>query len=124
MYLYPTGIHDDLLESIAQSEKIVHYLDIPIQPSMTASSRPCGDPIPLWPGAFDKTDSKVHPDVVLRTTVIVGFPGETEKEFNQLLRFIQSSDSTHLGASHSIQSLEHRQPCFPIRSLIRSKNRG
>lgn len=98
MYLYPTGIHDDLLESIAQSKKVVHYLDIPIQHVndriLKAMRRPDTG---LRLDRLIERIRRAVPDVVLRTTVIVGFPGETEQEFEQLLAFIRRSRFDALG---------------------------
>ncbi len=98
MYLYPTGIHNNLLETMAGSKKIVHYLDIPIQhvndrilKAMRRSDTSLG---------LNRLMERIHkflPDVALRTTVIVGFPGETDTEFDQLLDFIRISRFDALG---------------------------
>ncbi len=98
LYLYPTGINDRLIETIAGSEKIVHYLDIPIQHIdnrlLKAMNRPgTKDQITAL---LEKLRSKI-PDAVLRTTVIVGFPGETDEQFAELLEFVKSAQFDHLG---------------------------
>ncbi len=98
MYLYPAGITDALIETIAESEKIVHYLDIPIQhindKILKDMRRPdTGDRIRRL---IEKLRSAVG-DVVLRTTVIVGFPGETDRQFNELLDFIKWAEFDCLG---------------------------
>ncbi len=89
MYLYPTGISDELIETIAKSEKVVHYLDIPIQHIndgiLKSMHRP--DTKTRIVQLIEKLRAAI-PDIVLRTTVIVGFPGETEQQFNELLDFI------------------------------------
>ncbi len=98
MYLYPAGITDALIETIAESEKIVHYLDIPIQhindKILKDMRRPdTGERIRRL---IEKLRSAVG-DVVLRTTVIVGFPGETDRQFNELLDFIKWAEFDCLG---------------------------
>jgi len=98
LYLYPTGIDDRLIETIAGSEKIVHYLDIPIQhineSILKRMHRP--DKKQQITSLIEKLRSKI-PDAVLRTTVIVGFPGETDDQFAELLEFVKSAQFDHLG---------------------------
>lgn len=82
MYLYPSGITQRLIEVVAESEKVVHYLDVPVQhisdPVLRAMGRPeKGSSICRL---IERLRSRL-PDVVLRTTVMVGFPGETESRF-------------------------------------------
>jgi ribosomal protein S12 methylthiotransferase len=90
MYLYPTGIDSELIEAIANSEKIVHYLDIPLQhvnDKILKSMR--------RPDTKDKLHRLIDdlrfamPDIVLRTTLIVGFPGETDRQFEELMDFVR-----------------------------------
>jgi ribosomal protein S12 methylthiotransferase len=99
LYAYPTGIDEELIETIAGSEKIVHYLDIPIQHAcdrvLQAMRRP--DTRDALRGLVERLRTAV-PDVVLRTTVIVGFPGETPADFDELLEFIQWARFDALGA--------------------------
>lgn len=89
LYLYPTGITQQLIETIADSKKILHYFDIPIQhinnQILKAMRRP--DSKEQISELIEKLRSAI-PDIVLRTTLIVGFPGETEKQFEELLDFI------------------------------------
>jgi ribosomal protein S12 methylthiotransferase len=98
MYLYPTGIDDELIKVIANSEKVVHYLDIPFQH--------INDRILKAMRRSDKKDKlqrlieDLHlamPDIVLRTTMIVGFPGETDRQFEELLDFIMWAKFDALG---------------------------
>jgi ribosomal protein S12 methylthiotransferase len=90
MYLYPTRITDQLIETIAKSEKIVHYFDIPIQhinnKILKDMRRP--DTKERICSTIEKLRS-IIPDCILRTTVIVGFPGETDRQFNELLEFVK-----------------------------------
>lgn len=98
MYLYPTGISDELIDTIIKSKKIVHYLDIPIQHINDSILRSMHRP--------DSKSQIVHlieklrsviPDIVLRTTIIVGFPGETDQQFNELVEFIDGAQFDALG---------------------------
>jgi len=99
MYLYPAGITKQLIETIAESEKIVHYLDIPIQhinDKILQDMR--------RPDTKERICSLIEnlrtnlPDAVLRTTLIVGFPGENDRQFNELLDFVKSAKFDALGA--------------------------
>lgn len=99
LYAYPTGIDEDLIQTLAESKKIVHYLDIPIQhasdPVLKAMRRP--DTNAALRGLVEKLRTAVS-DIVLRTTVIVGFPGETQADFDELLEFIRWARFDALGA--------------------------
>jgi ribosomal protein S12 methylthiotransferase len=98
MYLYPAGVTDELIETIAKSEKIVHYIDIPIQHINDKILKDM-----RRPDTSQHTCSLVEnlrracPDIVLRTTVIIGFPGETDRQFNELLKFIKWAKFDCLG---------------------------
>jgi ribosomal protein S12 methylthiotransferase len=98
MYLYPSGINEPLLEAMAQSRKILHYADIPIQH--------INDRILKCMRRADTKENNLRlitrlreliPDTILRTTVIVGYPGETEAEFEELLEFVQWAKFDALG---------------------------
>lgn len=98
MYQNPTGITDALIETFARSEKIVHYIDMPIQhisdAILKAMYRP--DTRKKIEGVISRL-RQILPDVVLRTTVIVGYPGETEQQFTELLDFIRETRFDALG---------------------------
>ena len=98
MYLYPAGIDDKLIETIAESEKIVHYLDIPIQhvnnKILKAMHRP--DTKDQLRRLIEKLRCAM-PDIALRTTVIVGFPGESDRHFAELLDFVKWAQFDALG---------------------------
>lgn len=98
MYLYPAGIDDKLIETIAESKKIVHYLDIPIQhinsKILKAMRRP--DTADQLQRLIENLRCAI-PDIVLRTTVIVGFPGESDRQFDELLDFIKWAEFDALG---------------------------
>lgn len=98
MYLYPTGISDELIEAIIKSKKIVHYLDIPIQHINDEILRKMHRPDTKTQilSLIEKLRSAI-PDIVLRTTLIVGFPGETDRQFNELMEFIYWAKFDALG---------------------------
>jgi len=99
LYAYPTGITDRLIETMAQSAKVVHYLDVPLQHAsdriLQAMRRPDTKDA-LW-RLLDRLRAAL-PDIVLRTTLIVGFPGETPEEFQELLEFVRRACFDALGA--------------------------
>jgi len=98
MYLYPAGVTDELIETIAESEKIIHYIDIPIQHindkilkdmrRPDTSRRIC---------SLVENLRRACPHIVLRTTVIIGFPGETDRQFNEILKFTKWAKFDCLG---------------------------
>lgn len=89
-YLYPDQITDELIDVIAEQDKIVKYLDIPLQHVskriLRAMRRP-GDRDSLT-ALIEKLRARI-PGLVLRTSLIVGLPGETEQEFTELCEFLQ-----------------------------------
>ncbi|MHC4088237.1 MAG: 30S ribosomal protein S12 methylthiotransferase RimO [Planctomycetota bacterium] len=98
MYLCPAGIDEELIETIATSEKIVHYLDIPVQhvnnEILKAMYRP--DTKDGLRQLIERLRSAI-PDCLLRTTIIVGFPSETDQQFDELLDFIEWAQFDALG---------------------------
>lgn len=98
LYCYPERITDKLLDVIAKQPKIVKYLDIPIQHcngEILKNMNRCGDEAQLK-ALIAKIRDKV-PEIVLRTTLITGFPGETENQFNELAEFVKSIEFDRLG---------------------------
>jgi ribosomal protein S12 methylthiotransferase len=99
LYAYPTGITDRLLETIARRGKVVPYLDIPMQHAhdriLAAMRRP--DRQEGLRRLLERLRTAV-PDIVLRTTLIVGFPGETPDEFRTVLDFVRWARFDALGA--------------------------
>jgi ribosomal protein S12 methylthiotransferase len=97
-YAYPTGLTAKVLEAIEKTPNILPYLDLPLQHShpeiLKAMNRP-------WQGQVnDAIIEKIKtalPDAILRTTFIVGFPGETEAHFNHLLDFVKRHEFDHVG---------------------------
>ena len=99
LYLYPDEITDELIDLIAKEERLTPYFDIPIQHSedkiLKAMNRR-GNKAYLT-NLFKKIKTKI-PNAILRTTVMVGFPGETKKEFDNLINFVKEVKFDHLGA--------------------------
>ena len=98
LYCYPDSITDELLEVMAREEKIVPYMDLPLQhasgPILKAMNRR-GDRESLT-ALMKKIREKV-PGVVLRTTIITGFPGETEEDFTQVAEFLKDVQFERMG---------------------------
>lgn len=98
LYLYPDEITDELIDLIAKEKRLTPYFDIPIQHSedkiLKAMNRR-GNKAYLS-NLFKKIKTKI-PNAVLRTTVMVGFPGETKQDFDNLLKFIEEVKFDHLG---------------------------
>lgn len=98
LYCYPEHITDELLDTIARQDKVLNYLDVPIQHASGAvlrrMNRP-GDRQTLT-ALFRRIREKL-PDVVLRTTVMVGFPGETKADFLELCEFLKEVRFERLG---------------------------
>ena len=99
LYSYPEGITDELIDVVASNSKIAKYFDIPIQHISNdvlkkMNRRTNKEQIT---GLIEKIRSKI-PDVTLRTSLIVGFPGETEQNFKELQEFIKFARFDKLGA--------------------------
>lgn len=98
-YSYPDQFPDDVLEIMASNPKICKYLDIPLQHSSSKVLGMMRRSIdgPQTQEVIDRIKAKV-PGVVLRTTLIVGHPGEDRREFEKLLRFVERNKFDRLGA--------------------------
>ena len=98
LYTYPERITDELLHLLAREEKLVKYLDIPIQHA-------CGEILKRMNRRGDSQSllalvNKIRatvPDVTLRTTLITGFPGETEQQYEELHNFVREAKFDRLG---------------------------
>ena len=98
MYLNPPGISDNLIEAIAQSKKVVKYIDMPIQHINDEILKKMHrtDTHQKIAGLIEKIRKSI-PDVVLRTTVMVGFPSETGNQFEELADFVKTIRFDALG---------------------------
>ena len=98
LYTYPDLITDELLDTMAAEEKIVNYLDIPLQHcdgTVLKRMNRKGDRASLE-ALIEKIRARI-PDITLRTTLITGFPGETEEQFQSLCEFVQNVRFDRLG---------------------------
>jgi ribosomal protein S12 methylthiotransferase len=98
LYLYPTTITDDVLEAMADSEKVCKYVDLPLQHASDAVLKRMKRPGTR--ASYEKLLHRIRervPGVSLRTTFIVGFPGETENDYAELEGFVQAVGFDHLG---------------------------
>jgi ribosomal protein S12 methylthiotransferase len=98
LYLYPTTITDDVLDAMAECEKVCNYIDLPLQHASADVLRRMRRPGNRQ--AYDKLLARIRvrvPGVTLRTTFIVGFPGETEQEFEELVAFVRDTEFDHVG---------------------------
>ena len=98
LYTYPEGISDEIIGLIANSKHISHYFDIPLQHCSTKILKSMNrhDTKESIINLYKRIRNKCN-DAILRTTLIVGFPGETESDFNELKSFIEEIKFHHLG---------------------------
>jgi ribosomal protein S12 methylthiotransferase len=98
LYAYPDGVSDELIELIASEEKICNYLDIPLQHIDDQILRQMNRRVTAGQihGLLKKLRAKI-PDLTLRTSFIVGFPGETREQFDKLLRFVEEGHFERVG---------------------------
>lgn len=114
LYCYPERITDELIEVMAREDKIVKYIDLPIQH--------CNDDI-LKRMNRPSTNAKLRevigrlraamPNIVIRTTLITGFPGETEEQFTELAQFVQEMRFERLGCFAYSQEDGTKAAAFP-----------
>jgi len=98
LYCYPEEITEELIETIAEEPKICHYLDIPIQHAADEVLKRMGRRTHQEElrQQIIKLRERI-PDICLRTTLISGFPGETEEDFEELYRFVNEMEFDRLG---------------------------
>ena len=125
MYAYPTQMTDELLDTIAECEKVVKYVDIPLQHSHPEVLKLMNRP------AFDyremiKNIRKRIPNVSIRTTFVVGYPGETEEHFEHLVKFIEDMKFDRVGVfAYSREkgtpsySMPHRVPAKVAKARVK-----
>ncbi|KKK61629.1 hypothetical protein LCGC14_3012410, partial [marine sediment metagenome] len=98
LYVQPQHVSDQLIETIAANEKVCHYLDMPLQHASAGVIRRMnrwgeGD---RYLSIIDRLRAKV-PDIALRTSLIVGFPGETDEDIMILSRFLRAARMDYVG---------------------------
>ena len=98
LYCYPEEIYDELIDEMASNPKVLHYVDMPIQHTESEVLRRMGRRIDKE-GIFEvvkKLRAKI-PDICIRTTLIAGFPGETEEQHKACLKALDELEFDHLG---------------------------
>ncbi|VYT30006.1 Ribosomal protein S12 methylthiotransferase RimO [uncultured Blautia sp.] len=98
LYCYPEEIYDELIQTMKEEPKICHYLDLPIQHASDAVLKRMGRRT-TRKELTEKVQKlrKEIPDIVLRTTLITGFPGETEEDHETLMEFVDEMEFDRLG---------------------------
>ena len=118
MYAYPTTMSDELIETIAKCDKVVKYVDIPLQHShpemLKLMNRPAFDYRPLI-----ENIRKRIPNVSIRTTFIVGYPQETEEHFEHLKQFIKDMKFDRVGVFE--YSREKGTPSYDMKPRVPKK---
>lgn len=117
LYCYPDKITDELVAEIRDNDRILKYIDMPIQhisDNMLKAMNRHGDSAMIR-GVIKKLRKEI-PDIVIRTTFIVGFPGESEKDFLELCEFVKESRFEHLGVFP--YSREEDTPAYDFENQI------
>lgn len=120
LYFYPNRLTDEVIEAMASLPKLLPYIDIPLQHAHPDTLRRMKRP---WDGErYLKLFGKLRaamPDCAIRTTFIVGFPGETDTEFSYLLEFMQEAKLDRVGAF--VYSREPGTPSFDMNGQVSPK---
>ena len=98
LYLYPTTVSDQVIEAIASCDKVVKYVDLPLQHASDRVLRRMGRPGTR--AAYERLLGTIRarvPEVAIRTTFIVGFPGETDADVDELSAFLEGVRFDHVG---------------------------
>ena len=119
-YFYPDDLSDEVIEKIANSQKICHYLDMPVQHFSDSvlkrmNRQITGNEILA---KIKKLRQRI-PQMVIRTSIIVGFPGESEEDFALLLKGVEEAQFDHLGVFK--YSDEEDTPAFKLTPKVSSK---
>lgn len=120
LYFYPNRLTDEVINAMRDLPKVCHYIDIPLQHAHPETLRRMKRP---WDGErylglFQKL-RKAMPDCAIRTTFIVGFPGETEGEFEYLLDFVRAAKLDRVGAF--MFSREPGTPSYEMEGQVSSR---
>lgn len=96
MYAYPSQMSDELIETIAKLDKAVKYVDLPLQHCNAEVLKAMRRPVMDYRKLVGKIRAKI-PNVAIRTAFIVGYPGETEEQFNELYEFVKEMRFEKMG---------------------------
>lgn len=117
LYAYPIGVDQRLLQTIVESKRVCEYLDIPLQHASEAVLARMKRPLGRYaPRALVEFIRKEAPEINIRTTFIVGFPGETEEDILELEKFVAEGHFSHLGVF--TYSLEEGTPSYEMDQQI------
>lgn len=122
LYLYPDEITKELIETIKESNHIIHYFDIPLQHASNKILK-----YMRRRGTKEEYISLIKyirsqmSDAIIRTTMIVGFPHETKKDFDELIEFVKEVEFDHLGAF--MYSKEEDTPAFKMNMQVSKKEK-
>jgi ribosomal protein S12 methylthiotransferase len=123
LYAYPIGVDEKLLDTIVKLPSVCNYLDIPLQHAsidvLKAMQRPVGRYSPTSIADFIKSK---QPDIHIRTTFIVGFPGETEKDVEELVNFVSQGYFSSVGVF--TYSAEEGTPAATMPGQISKKEKA
>lgn len=97
MYAYPTTMTDEIIDAIANLDKVVKYIDIPLQHSHPRILKEMKRPVMDYKDLVDKFRKRI-PGVTVRTSLIAGYPTETEEEFEHLYNFVKEVKFDRMGA--------------------------
>ena len=117
LYCYPEEIYDELIQTMKEEKKICHYLDLPIQHASDRILKRMGRRTTRAElvDIVNKLRGEI-PDIVLRTTLITGFPGETEEDHEELMEFVDEMEFDRLGVF--TYSPEEDTPAFDMENQI------
>ena len=118
MYTHPAMINDELLETIAKLDKVVKYIDIPLQHSHPDMLKRMNRPVMDYRELVKHIREKIS-GVAIRTAFITGYPGETEEEFEHLYNFIKDTKFDRLGVF--MYSREKGTPSYTMKPQISAK---
>lgn len=122
MYCYPEEIYEELIDAMIRNEKVCHYLDMPIQHANDDILKRMGRRTSR--GDLERIIAHLReriPDIALRTTLICGFPGETEESHEELMQFINDMEFDRLGAF--TYSPEEGTPAFSFPDQIEEEQK-
>lgn len=118
MYAYPTTMTDKLLNAISKLDKVVKYVDIPLQHSHPEMLRLMNRPVMDYRDLVENIRTKI-PNVSIRTTFIVGYPGETKEHFEHLKKFIKEVKFDRVGVF--TYSREKGTPSYNLENRVPAK---
>ncbi len=122
LYLYPTTISDDVIDAIAECEKVCNYIDLPLQHGSDAVLKRMKRPGTR--ASYEKLLARIRsriPNVSLRTTFIVGFPGETDQDFQELVGFVETRRLRSRWRLHLLARRRNDRLCVDRRRAARDQ---